>query len=122
MRKMYLPMEARNDEEKKTGRASYGTLVREFIGSVLRCNNIMEKDEYLFDNIIVGDIGENTEIFQAYLCDVADYNIDQLRELQNDSDIILAYSELLELHVLLVTHYGTHWDYVPTSVELTEDF
>ena len=120
MSKMYLREEFRNTNEKKTGYASYSTLVRDFIGDTILCNKIMEVDECLFDNIIVGELAEDDDVFQAYICNVADWNIDQLKELHSDS-IILAYSELLETEVLLVTHWGTSWDYVETDVELVND-
>lgn len=121
MSKMYLSEEHRNAYEKETGRASYSTLVREFIGDIVLCNKVMELDEYLFDNIVVGDFNEIPDIFQAYICDVTDWNIHELRELQCE-DIIIAYSNLLETHVLLVTHFGTSWNYVSTDVELTDEF
>ena len=120
MRKMYLRKEDRNDYERETGRASYDTIVREFIGNIVRCDKVMEVDEFLFDYIIVGDFGELPDIYQAYICNVDQWNIDQLKELSCD-EIILAYSQLLETEVLLVTHCGTSWKHVGTNVLLTDE-
>lgn len=119
--KIYKKIEDRNDMEKK-GYASYRTLVHRFIDNLVLCNNILELDEFLFDNIVVGEIGEDTEIYQAYIIDIANYNIEYLQEnLENTNDIIIAYSDMLDCYVLLVDHFGTSWDYVPTDIKLTDN-
>ena len=117
---IYKKIEDRNDMEKK-GYASYRTLVHNFVDNLVLCNNILELDEFLFDNIVVGEIGEDTEIYQAYIIDIANYNIEYLQEnLENTNDIIIAYSNMLDCYVLLVDHFGTGWDYVSTDVKLTD--
>lgn len=119
--KIYKKIEDRNDMEKK-GYASYRTLVHRFIDNLVLCNNILELDEFLFDNIVVGEIGEDTEIYQAYIIDIANYNIEYLQEnLENTNDIIIAYSNMLDCYVLLVDHFGTSWDYVSTDIKLTDN-
>lgn len=119
---IYKEIEKRNEIEKQTGKASYSTLVDRFVDNLVLCNNILELDEFLFDNIVVGKIGEDTEIYQAYIIDIANYNIEYLQEnLENTNDIIIAYSELLDCYVLLVDHFGTSWDYVYTDIELTDN-
>ena len=117
---IYKKIEDRNDMEKKDY-ASYRTLVHNFVDNLVLCNNILELDEFLFDNIVVGKIGEDTEIYQAYIIDIANYNIEYLQEnLENTNDIIIAYSNMLDCYVLLVDHFGTGWDYVSTDVKLTD--
>lgn len=119
--KIYKKIEDRNDMEKK-GYASYRTLVHRFIDNLVLCNNILNLDEFLFDNIVVGEISEDTEIYQAYIIDIANYNIEYLQEnLENTNDIIIAYSNMLDCYVLLVDHFGTSWDYVSTDIKLTDD-
>lgn len=119
--KIYKKIEKRNDMEKK-GYASYRTLVHRFIDNLVLCNNILNLDEFLFDNIVVGEISEDTEIYQAYIIDIANYNIEYLQEnLENTNDIIIAYSNMLDCYVLLVDHFGTSWDYVSTDIKLTDD-
>lgn len=120
--KIYKKIEKRNEIEKQTGKASYSTLVHRFVDNLVLCNNILQLDEFLFDNIVVGEISENTEIYQAYIIDIANYNIEYLQEnLENTNDIIIAYSDMLDCFVLLVDHFGTSWDYVPTDIKLTDD-
>lgn len=120
--KIYKKIEKRNEIEKQTGKASYSTLVDRFVDNLVLCNNILNLDEFLFDNIVVGEIGEDTEIYQAYIIDIANYNIEYLQEnLENTNDIIIAYSNMLDCFVLLVDHFGTSWDYVSTDIKLTDD-
>lgn len=121
MPKMYLRDENRNHMELETGKASYKTLVDNFVGDIVLCNKIMEEDIDLFDNILIGYIDEDTEIYQAYICNVNKMDLEQLQELRTN-DIIIAYSPLLDVDVLLVDHLGTSWSEVPTDVKLTNEF
>lgn len=100
--------------------------------SMLLCNDIIKVDEYLYDNIENGDIityyDENGEectcdddyveeifedIYQFYLID--SYTAEFLKE---HTDELIFYSEKLDLYVLGVTHFGTAWAGVCTTIEL----
>ena len=123
--KALLKLDSMGDYEKEHNRASYRTLVDRFIGDIVLCNNIADIDRGIFEyrNIEVGKVDDNTDIFQYYLCNVGQYEIDRLKELTKDNnDIILAYSDVLECDVLMVDHFGTSWDYVLTSVPLVDDY
>lgn len=52
---------------------------------------------------------EYPEIFQWYLTDCSDSDVEYLSE---TFGLIFSYSSLLDLHVLCVDHYGTAWDHV----------
>lgn len=141
MKKFYLKMEDRNEEEKRTGKASYKSIIDRYINDLVLCNNIAEVDESIWENLgenayyYVDDDGEYRtkeeyendetgtieeypkEFYQYYLCNLSQYDVEQLK----DYGIILSYSDLLDCDVLCVNHFGTSWDYVPTNVELTED-
>lgn len=124
--KKLLKNEKMGTYELEHNKASYRTLVERVIGDMVLCNNVYQVDDTIFDNVIVGDIydesGEMIEIFQFYLCNVNDWNIEYVKELtQDNNDIIIAYSEILDCYVLMVDHFGTSWDYVLTSVELSDD-
>ena len=67
----------------------------------------MNRDEYY---------GE--EIYQYYLCNLSEYEREQLTEY----GIILSYSNKLDLDILCVEHFGTSWDYVMTDVEWSDNF
>ena len=122
MKKLYLDETKRNEEEKRTGKSSYKTLIDRFISDLVLCNNLPNIDDSIFYNIQVGELTEETEIFQYYLCNINQWDIESLKELTNDNnDIIISYSDLLECDVLMVDHWGTGWDYVPTTIELTNN-
>lgn len=91
--------------------------------SLLLCNDIVKVDYDLYDNLESGELwryydaeGNEVEedddyeseeaivIFQYYLID------DQTaHDLQYHTDEIILYSEMLNLYVLGVTHFGTMW-------------
>lgn len=121
--KALLKLDSMGNYEKEQGFASYRTLVDRFIGNIVLCNNITEIEDYsIYENIQVGTLDENTEIFQYYLCNVNEWDIKTLKELTKDNnDIILSYSNRLDCDVLMVDHYGTSWDYVLTSVPLVDN-
>ena len=120
--KIYKEMEKRNEYEKQYGKASYSTLVHKYIDNLILCNNILEIDENLYGNIEVGEIGEDTEIYQAYITDLNNYDVEYMQQdLENTNDIIVAYSDMLDCYILLVDHLGTSWEYVGTDIELTEN-
>lgn len=124
--KFYLREEDRNKEEKRTGYASYRSLVNRYIQNLVLCNNIAEIDDSIWENVQVGNLyneenDEYTEIYQFYLCNLSE-DISILKELTNDNnDIIISYSDMLDCYVLMVDHYGTSWDYVNTSLKLTNE-
>lgn len=127
MEKFYLREEDRNEKEKETGYASYRSLVNRYIQDLVLCNNIAEVDDSIWENVQVGKLyneenDEYTEIYQFYLCNLSESDILSLRELTNDNnDIIISYSDMLDCYVLMVDHYGTSWDYVGTSLKLTNE-
>lgn len=118
MKKIYVNEEELNEEEKKTGYASYATIVRRIIGDkMILCNNIVDVDPSIWDT--VDDLDNIDEIYQYYLCNVSEYELELNKKM--GSPLIFAYSEKLGCDVLLVDHFGTGWDYVLTNVEWTTD-
>lgn len=116
-----LKSEKMGDYEKEHNRASYRTLVEYYIGDIVLCNNILDVDYNVINNIDISEDHEeieNFEIFQYYLCNLNTSD----RELAKKSGLILSYSEVLDCDVLCVDHWGTSWDYVLTSVELVDTY
>lgn len=76
------------------------------------CNNIAEIDNTVYDNIrfsLEDEVDSTIEIFQWYLTDCSESEVEYLEE---TFGLKFTYSELLEVFVLCVDHYGTAWDYV----------
>lgn len=117
MRKFYIGSKGNlNAEELRTGRVSYRRIVGAYARDLVLCNNITDIDYSVWENL--GEIEEDLEIYQYYLCNLSEYERDALKEF----GIILSYSDMLDLDVLCVEHFGTSWDYVMTDVEWTENF
>jgi hypothetical protein len=64
-----------------------------------------EKDDHNCDH-------EYTEIYQEYI--IADSGADYLKRTTNE---ILFYNEKLDIYLWGITHYGTSWDGVTTSIK-----
>ena len=138
-----LKSDKMGDYEKEQGYASYRTIIDYYIGDIVLCNNIVEVDESVIDNMTLqneikyyNENGEeitedeyyedenayseeeNNEIFQWYLCNVSQFDKEQLEEM----GIIMSYSDKLDCDVLCVDHWGTSWDYVLTNVKLFDTY
>lgn len=126
MKKFYVSKKDLNDEELRTGRVSYGRIISRYINNLVLCNNIPNIDEGIWDNMNYEEkyknaeygIDEDFEIYQYYLCDLDEY----VKNILIDWGFIFSYSDVLELDVLMVDHWGTSWDYVMTDVEWSEDY
>lgn len=124
MKKLYVNKEDLNEKELKTGRASYKRLVDRYVGDIVLCNNITEVDDEIWDNVgesdLIDEDGDeinDLEIYQYYLCNVGEWQKEQLK----GTGVILSYSKVLDCDVLMVQHWGTSWDYVMTDIEWTEN-
>lgn len=76
-------------------------------------NNICEIDPSVFDNMRFNiedeETGEYHEIFQWFITDASDADVEYL---EKEFNLKFSYSDLLDHYVLCVDHYGTAWDYV----------
>jgi len=121
MKKFYVMKKDLNEEELRTGKVSYGRIVERYIKNMLLCNNIESVDEsvlYNSNDLYDEESDEYTEIYQYFLCSIDEYTKNQLQEW----GFLFSYSDMLDLDVLLVDHFGTSWDYVMTSVEWSENY
>ena len=86
--------------------------------SLVLCNKIPEIDPSIYDNARFSFYDEDeeteTEIFQWYLTNLSLDDVEWTEK--NFPDMKFTYSDMLDCFVLCVDHYGTGWDYVPTSV------
>ena len=119
MKKFYINnKEELNSEELRTGRVSYKRIIDRYISDLVLCNNIenLEPYEELWDNM--QNSYEDIEIYQYYVCNLTEFEKEKLLEY----GIILSYSNVLDVDVLCVDHFGTSWDYVMTDVKWTDNW
>ena len=115
MKKFYISNKNElNGEEKKSGCVSYRRIIERYIDNLVLCNKIGEIDEFIYDNMS----NYEEEIYQYFLCNLTDFERDTLL----DYGIILSYSNVLELNVLCVEHWGTSWDLVMTNVKWNTNY
>ena len=162
-----------NEEEIKAHRLSYATMSAQF--DAVLCNNIVDVDEYIFNNVESGDFrsyyirgeevdaetyeterekieeviaeleGETYETeeqetiiqnhikelenelendFEEFEDDIFQYFIveaNALWVLKRAHELVL-YSDKLDVYIWCVKHWGTSWDYVLTSLKVSDDF
>ena len=119
MKKFYINnKEELNSEELRTGRVSYKRIIDRYISDLVLSNEVanLEPYEELYDNMQNGY--EDMEIYQYYVCNLTEFEKEKLLEY----GIILSYSNVLDVDVLCVDHFGTSWDYVMTDVKWTDNW
>ena len=111
-----------------TDRVNFRTLVNFLFTDMILCNNITKDYEYFtteIGNDYDEETGESADIYQYFIVDCDNWRMQQyqkwLEENEKESDIILYYDNSLEVYVLGVTHCGTSWDYVPTSIKIERE-
>lgn len=102
-------------------RLDYGNLAKSF-DCVLNNDIIQNTQAIGYWDIVSGELfwededgyEYDIEIYQYYNYIVSSSGFEILQEL----DEIVFYNEELDMYVWGVTHYGTSWDYVLTSIEI----
>ena len=124
--------------DKKTYRTNYAVAVNWLNNDFILCNNIGEVDPSIYDNMRFslwyyededgnyydnesdyegdGELEEHeNEIYQWYLTSASESDVEYLEE---HFGLLFTYSDLLDLYVLCVDHYGTSWDYVGCDTDI----
>ncbi len=106
--------------------------------SLILCNDIVNIDQSVFDNLRFpfwqyededGNIYDNesdydgdgelyekeTEIYQWFLTDCSESDVEYLEE---HFGLLFTYSDMLDLYVLCVDHFGTMWKGVRVETDL----
>lgn len=102
---------------KPTGLTNYYAAVNWLHGSLILCNEIPKIDYSVWDNmrkeLYDEETGEYTDIYQWYLTSYSGWSVEWMEK--TFPDLIFTYSDMLDLYVLCVDHFGTSWDYVMTT-------
>lgn len=102
--------------EEKLYQTNYSIAVHWCHNALILCNEIVNIDPSVYDNIEWPDSEESEEEREAheiYMWFLTDCNRFDKEYLQSHfPGLIFSYSEKLALWVLCVDHYGTGWDYV----------
>lgn len=122
MKKYISNLEELNEEERKYNKISYRRLIERISRKIWLFNQAPKLSNYDLEFVLGNDYDEENneyaEIYQYYLIDIDSYTLKLLQE-KDCKDLIIAWSETLEEYILCVTHFGTSWDYVLTSIEPT---
>lgn len=91
-------------------------------GSLIMCNNIGEIDPSIWDNLRFNMWEEDedgnereTEIYQYFLTSFSESEVEWMEQ---HFGLLFTYSDLLDMYVLCVDHWGTSWDYVMVDTDL----
>lgn len=103
--------------ELEVGRITYRTLA-DYVGDMVLCNKIMYRygnglEVTNFDNLF-DENGNAYDIFQYFI--ITDSGYEFLEEYAPEE--IIFYDDELDLYVWGITHLGTSWDYVFTSIKV----
>jgi transcriptional regulator with XRE-family HTH domain len=90
--------------------------IAERLGSMILCNNIVNIDNSILENIETNKNIKDIEIFQYYLLDITSNTADYFK--RKYKDLIFSYSEILDVYVLCVDFLGIRWE----DVEIEANF
>ena len=108
---------------EKNIKTNYKTAANWLHSALILCNNIGEIDPTILDNMRFeleeedenGDFITRHEIYQYFLTDCNEYDVEFLEE---HFDLLFTYSELLDVYVLCVDHFGTPWSGVDVYTDI----
>lgn len=116
-----------NEYEKEHKKISYARLIKYLFSDMILCNDFYKADENFEDYIESGsyydeETEEYKDIYQYFIVNLySSCTYDFIKKYCNN-EIILFYSEKLDLYILGVDHLGTGWDYVLTDFEYTTEY
>ena len=111
---------------------NYDVAVHWLNTALILCNNIINIDDSIWDNnrfskFYDSETGEDCDeedenacerdIYQWYLTDCGENEVEWLEE---HFGLLFTYSDLLDVWVLCVDHFGTRWSYVECETDLEQ--
>lgn len=95
---------------------NYKTAVNWLNNSLILCNDIEKIDTSVYCNThfdIEDEKGNVIDIYQWYLTDCSRSDVEYL---ERTFRLLFTYSDMLDLFILCVDHFGTAWNGVPCEV------
>lgn len=101
-------------KENKT--TSYAKAINWMHNNFIYCGKLYEIDPYfeLPMSLWNEDSEQFEDVFQFFLTDCNERDIKFLTS--HFEGLHFGYSEVLDMYILCVDHFGTSWDYVPVTV------
>lgn len=104
-------------ETKKPYYTTYAEAIKWLGNSYILCNNIVDIDNSVYDNMRFSDYDEETDSYtEIYQWFISDCSKDEVEYLERNFGLLFTHSDLLDKYILCVDHYGTSWDYVHCQV------
>ena len=115
----------------KNYQTNYHVAVHWLNSSLILCNDIVKVDPSVYDNQRFSsfanedgeDCDEETEgayerdIYQWFLTDCTENEVEFL---EKHFGLLFTYSDLLDIWILCVDHFGTRWSYVTIDTDLEQ--
>lgn len=102
--------------QNKTFYTTYSQAVYGLHNDFVLCNNIVNIDESIWDNMRFNYYDEDDnpiEIYQWYITDASQSDVEYL---EKHFGLLFTYSDKLDCYILCVDHCGTSWNHVACEV------
>lgn len=107
---------------EKNIKTNYKTAANWLHNALILCNNISEIDPSIWDNTRFDSYYEDEdgeehckEIYQYFLTDCSVWDVEFL---EKHFGLLFTYSDLLDVYVLCVDHFGTPWSGVDVYTDI----
>lgn len=107
---------------EKTIKTNYKTAANWLHNSLILCNNIVEIDPSIWDNVRFNSIYQDIDgtehdrdIYQYFLTDCSESEVEFL---EDHFGLLFTFSDLLDVYVLCVDHFGTPWSGVDVYTDI----
>lgn len=110
-------MTTATETKKQPYYTTYAEAIKWLGNSYILCNNIVDIDSSVYDNMRFSDYDEKTESYaEIYQWFISDCSEDDVEYLERNFGLLFTYSDLLDKYILCVDHWGTSWGYVHCEV------
>lgn len=109
--------ELQNEKQEVLFYTTYKEAVNWLHNNFVLCNNIVNVDESIYDNMRFSYYNEDDnsyiDVYQWFVTDCTESDIEFLEKYFG---LLFTYSDKLDCYILCVDHWGTSWSYVHCPV------